>query len=98
RFSRDWSSDVCSSDLTPHGALLAFPTSLLAFLLSPFPWQAVGGSMRLKLALVDVALWWWMIPKVLVGLREAWRKQRESVGLMIQIGRASCRERGEVRG
>ena len=39
--------------------------------------------MRLKLGLIDVALWWWMIPKVVAGFREAWRRQRESVGLLI---------------
>jgi len=68
---------------TPGGVLLAFPVSLVFFLLSPFPWQALGGSLRLKLALVDVVLWWWMIPNVLAGLREAWRSQRGAVGLLM---------------
>jgi 4-amino-4-deoxy-L-arabinose transferase-like glycosyltransferase len=65
---------------TPVGMLAAFPLSLLGFLLSPFPWQVVGGSARLKFAMVDVMLWWWLIPKVVVGLREAWRTHRDVVG------------------
>jgi hypothetical protein len=72
---------------TPGGVLAAFPLSLISFLLSPYPWQALGGTMRLKLSLVDVALWWWMIPHVLAGIRKAWRTQRESIGLqMLFIG------------
>jgi Dolichyl-phosphate-mannose-protein mannosyltransferase len=65
---------------TPLGVLAALPLSLLGFLLSPFPWQAIDGSARLKLAMVDVMLWWWLIPKVVTGLRAAWRTQRELVG------------------
>ncbi len=72
---------------TPEGAALSFPASLASFLLSPYPWQVAEGSMRLKLSFVDVLLWWWMIPKVVAGLRGAWRMQRGSVGpLMLFIG------------
>jgi hypothetical protein len=68
---------------TPAGALVALPLSLLAFLLSPFPWQALGGSARLKFAMVDVALWWWLIPRIVVGMREAWRIHRAVVGHLL---------------
>ncbi len=68
---------------TPHGALVAFPLSLLAFLFSPFPWQALGGTARLKFAMVDVALWWWLIPRIVVGIREAWRMHRALVGHLL---------------
>src|SRR5690606_40414999 len=33
RFSRDWSSDVCSSDLTWFGSLMCLPVSLLFFVI-----------------------------------------------------------------
>lgn len=65
---------------TPVGVLAAFPLSLLAFLLSPFPWQALEGSARLKFAMVDVLMWYWFIPKIVDGLREAWRTHRATVG------------------
>jgi 4-amino-4-deoxy-L-arabinose transferase-like glycosyltransferase len=68
---------------TPLGVLAAFPLSLLGFLLSPFPWQVLGGSARLKFAMVDVVLWWWLIPKVVAGLRQAWRVQRPIVGQLM---------------
>src|SRR5690606_39563697 len=37
RFSRDWSSDVCSSDLDPHEALFSAYESLLAELAEDDP-------------------------------------------------------------
>lgn len=68
---------------TPEGAAASFPASLTAFLLSPYPWQVPGGSMRLKLSFMDVLLWWWMIPKVLAGVREAWRMDRRSAAALL---------------
>ena len=66
---------------TPRGLLSAFPASAASFLLSPYPW-AVTGSLRLRLALVDVTLWYWLIPAVLAGLRAAWRMHRAAVGML----------------
>ncbi len=68
---------------SPLGVLASFPLSFLAFMLSPFPWQALEGSARLKFAMVDVAVWWWLIPKIAVGLRDAWRTHRAAIGQLM---------------
>ena len=68
---------------TPGGALRAFPESFASFLLSPYPWQVPGGSLRLKLSFLEVLLWWWMLPKIVAGLRQTWRTQPGTVGLLM---------------
>src|SRR5690606_40186598 len=96
RFSRDWSSDVCSSDLRAMPARIRSLTLLNTLVdVDEFrrPWQmkpfAVPGLGRAWIALLQPAL-----------ARPMFRR----AGLLDQgamtddeIGRASCRERGEIR-
>src|SRR5690606_40751242 len=42
RFSRDWSSDVCSSDLTPYGVATGIVFYLYFILLTKFFGQTLG--------------------------------------------------------
>src|SRR5207302_2322943 len=83
RFSRDWSSDVCSSDLVDKG-------------LDAFPLDSLGERLVVSSTLVARIL-------VQPGMG-ADRQQREDPlrpprrdveGEPSEIGRASCRERGE---
>src|SRR5436305_11241118 len=82
---RDWSSDVCSSDL---------PISSLIFSLIVAGWTPLAGSMTRTSLMIFVT---WASVKGLAWRNEgvgrtATRKSR--VGFSIkQIGRASCRER-----
>src|SRR5690606_40878576 len=83
RFSRDWSSDVCSSDLANMEINMFWDG-----LFHAFTWTAT---------LVGIAMLW-----KAMGRPEVPRSGRVLVGSMImgwgwfnQIGRASCRERGE---
>src|SRR5206468_4455906 len=89
RSDRDWSSDVCSSDLIataaatvtdvpPFSPLLAFGVVLLPELLPPLEVEVEFAMPRLSSALS------------LTDLFEL------SVAPSLEIGRASCRERGEV--
>src|SRR5690606_41142973 len=77
RFSRDWSSDVCSSDLN------------MAILTSVFPPQERGKAIGINSASVYVGL---SLGPVLGGFlnhRFGWH----SIFFFCEIGRASCRER-----
>src|SRR5207302_5621544 len=90
RFSRDWSSDVCSSDLA---------RPVLSWRRSDFP---AAGSRRSALvagACLDVE------PVVLLGRKREERLTKRALDrtqrllarlFFLQIGRASCRERGEI--
>src|SRR5690606_40340009 len=88
RFSRDWSSDVCSSDLTGHHARA---TDLLDQLLTKLLLLLLEGVLELgeaRLAEVEIG--------GPAGLVE--RATRRGDGLLHvpgrrEIGRASCRER-----
>src|SRR5207253_6608079 len=88
RWPRDWSSDVCSSDLmlagTP-GAETAY--GLLTMGLS----SALGVNETLSagplIEGVDVSAF---------GLAYGTDRSGTTDGAMFEIGRASCRERGEV--
>src|SRR5690606_39734145 len=82
RFSRDWSSDVCSSDL---GAPLRHFPSLAALLTA----VAADGFRRL-VAEIDGHLARAEAAAAAEGRRLDPRTR--------QIGRASCRERGESKG
>src|SRR5690606_39963985 len=88
RFSRDWSSDVCSSDLAL--VLLIVTASLLVGFLNKFSW---GSYTALFLA------WMFTVPGpvdegtlqwLLVLMAAVWLARK------VQIGRASCRDRASV--
>src|SRR5690606_41008295 len=91
RFSRDWSSDVCSSDLEDLGitcALILTDTEGVVLgrrhdpLGVPFwncPTEGHDVVVKLEDAVIGGA----------AGVGKGWR---------MQIGRASCRERGEDQG
>src|SRR5690606_41087907 len=78
RFSRDWSSDVCSSDLLRSGDDVPAFTHLADAITSP---GAVSG--------IQVISHWQT--DFLYRMSELTRDEVESV--VSQIGRASCRER-----
>src|SRR5207302_6601554 len=92
RFSRDWSSDVCSSDL-----LVAARAARPFGLLEPYPVVArinsveprVGALDGLEVLLVGRQLFFGADDVVDAALDRA--RLRAQSG---QIGRASCRERG----
>src|SRR5690625_7450933 len=82
RWPRDWSSDVCSSDLVRHGVIAM---ELGYYAMANIHWQEAD-KFADKLAqitpdMVSKAAQRWLIPE-----------------RMAEIGRASCRERVEVRG
>src|SRR5690606_39757934 len=91
RFSRDWSSDVCSSDLTVVlAAALVSAAAALLVAAAPAPGVAVAGVVLLGLAVSG------LFPTVL-GIASA--RFRENSGTVFgilftiaQIGRASRRE------
>src|SRR5690606_40540391 len=87
RFSRDWSSDVCSSDLRDgwEGSAVSVVPALGA---SP-----VLRSRRFPVSRHEPASDYRLISKVsggLAGLRSS------KTSIKYEIGRASCRERGEI--
>src|SRR5690606_40609648 len=83
RFSRDWSSDVCSSDLP--AAVSDVPASISAQATSPTP-ESTPAAVEPEPAVVE--------PEPAPVLDQ----QPEPVQPPAQIGRASCRERVEARG
>src|SRR5690606_40974122 len=84
RFSRDWSSDVCSSDLTPFGpgAMLTVPggTSVVIAGLD-FWFEENSSDENYDPTEFDIS---------------EWRLERLLDVDCLQIGRASGRERGKV--
>src|SRR5699024_11813111 len=84
RSKRDWSSDVCSSDLSASSsnAMIAMAVAMLGVFVPLLPaigvgiWGAVVGSLTLTLLAGALAL----------------------VGGTVKIGRASCREGGRESG
>src|SRR5690606_39506250 len=89
RFSRDWSSDVCSSDLEAHdkdalsigrrpAGLSADPWTAIVLLFHDHEWEQ---------AILEWAL---DTPAFFIGAQGGFEARRA------QIGRASCRERGEM--
>jgi 4-amino-4-deoxy-L-arabinose transferase-like glycosyltransferase len=63
-------ADVDTS--TSRRALVYLPVGLFNFTLGPFPWQ--GGTFRQLAALPDVIVWWWLLPALWEGYREAQRR------------------------
>nr|MDP8928068.1 hypothetical protein [Actinomycetota bacterium] len=55
---------------TSKRAVTYLPRGLVNFMLGPFPWQIQG--IRHMPVVLDVALWWCLIPSLWVGLRHAW--------------------------
>src|SRR5690606_39863185 len=97
RFSRDWSSDVCSSDLGAEVAL--FSTLYAAY------FALKDGVMEGPLP-IDVFDFNYTIIMTIVLLTSSFTSglaihemRRNNIKAMVvwQIGRASCRERGERR-
>ena len=61
---------------SPSGMGLALLVGGLHLLLAPFPWQWVGGSLRMLLVVPEVLLWWWLLfYGVVPGLRHALRNR-----------------------
>src|SRR5690606_39530215 len=88
RFSRDWSSDVCSSDLSwcwpAHDDTFTVHGSVLATVDDPYL-DLGAGEVVAQLAWIDH----------LLGAQLDARYP--GIRARIQIGRASCRERGRGR-
>jgi len=57
---------------TSGRALVYLPVGLFNFTLGPFPWQ--GGALRQLAAMPDVIVWWWLLPALWGGYREARRR------------------------
>src|SRR5436309_11266272 len=84
RFSHDWSSDVCSSDLVVRHRLL--DVNVLAGLAGPDRGQRVPMVGRGDADDVDLLV---LEDPAQVGLAA----RLDALRLLMQIGRASCRER-----
>src|SRR5690606_39276342 len=85
RFSRDWSSDVCSSDLgrENHTRLLWVFEGFTSY---------YDDLMLLRSGVIDEADYLRMLAKTISGVRRAGGRFKQSVA---EIGRASCRDRGQ---
>src|SRR5690606_40262088 len=98
RFSRDWSSDVCSSDLDDALVLLRRQSYGVVLLDEQMPGTR-GLDLIPHLRAIDASM-----PLVMVTKSEEAGTMRDAIGaeiadyLIKQIGRASCRERVYVRG
>jgi hypothetical protein len=70
-------------------ALTYLPLALPRFVAGPFPWEIGGG--RQLLALPDAAVWWALLPALVLGLRSAWRRSgRTLLLLFLPAGAASA--------
>src|SRR5690606_39630575 len=87
RFSRDWSSDVCSSDLARSDAL--DPELAATAREARFIYLGSGSPMHLRSVLKDSPVW--------DAIVEAWQGGAVLAGTGAEIGRASCRDRVCVR-
>src|SRR5690606_41001624 len=94
RFSRDWSSDVCSSDLLDAGERIAVH--------DPLPWtraqqsRADNYSPGLVVTFNRKVPGWAAGETAEVSRIEGGEVLLRTVGGERQIGRASCRERAEI--
>src|SRR5690606_40410363 len=89
RFSRDWSSDVCSSDLGGPGVVEGVEVAVPG----AQPGAEVFGR-HLAVALADVAAV--LVADVPQGERRVRAVPLGEQGGEAEIGRASCREREEM--
>src|SRR5207253_5271118 len=87
RWPRDWSSDVCSSDLGDHPTGVSLFAAIMTAL---YQRDRTGRGTMVSTSLLANGLWWnaTQIQAALCGARVEPRPPRE------EIGRASCRERG----
>src|SRR5690606_40414615 len=91
RFSRDWSSDVCSSDLRSHEKRVELAKQNGRSMVRER--DVTGASLRLAARFADGG--------VLHQNKGAITKtiaQCQALLVGVQIGRASCRERGWISG
>src|SRR5207302_4746139 len=96
-FSRDWSSDVCSSDLTPPCAMRKPSSQRLHHALAEAPRQSGKPAAFPIEGVTRVA------PENLIAavpgkyhLDDFAGQLRDHISRNREIGRASCRERGEM--
>jgi hypothetical protein len=66
---------------TPEEALLFLPQGLFYFLTVPLPWQF--GSLRQNLVIPETAFWILLYPLILVGMRQALRRNFQGAVLLI---------------
>src|SRR5206468_5504374 len=96
RSDRDWSSDVCSSDLFHQPILVVADTALLDTL--PKRDFRAGYAELVKFGLLgDAGFFGWLE----ANWQEAFAggpAREHAIAIACQIGRASCRERGEEAG
>jgi len=60
---------------SPPQLALALALGAAHLLMAPFPWQMVGGSLRMLLSLPEMVVWWWLVWFALLpGVREALRR------------------------
>src|SRR5690606_40900969 len=86
RFSRDWSSDVCSSDLDP-GEPAGEPEEVE---MSTNDWILLVIAVVVALVVVAVLVWTFRNRRA-----ERRRAEAERLRRSVEIGRAAGRERGE---
>src|SRR5690606_39827769 len=93
RFSRDWSSDVCSSDLAMWPLVIACLAALTVALpaISPrrFAIQPFAGVYGAVMLAIQGAM-------LLIGMTALLAGAGYAVPVSTEIGRASCRERGGI--
>src|SRR5690606_40726723 len=89
RFSRDWSSDVCSSDLLANGTqvLVPFSNRLLPLALAVAN-GVVGSSLRSSISAAVTS----DSPEAIFGNQAFFRAALPNFWIGKEIGRASCRE------
>src|SRR5690606_39673103 len=91
-FSRDWSSDVCSSDLGPPS-----PGSIFAYFAVSPPSGVVGMIIQVLIAaaVAFAAAWFLLVTDKTVKIEnEEFEAQQAAEA---EIGRASCRESGRCQ-
>src|SRR5207302_6693837 len=92
RFSRDWSSDVCSSDLVSEAARIVSQSDLLpmitatsgVFAVNPSPFLCIPGSLAM------------ITPSIADGTATGYTNAGTEANTT-KIGRASCRERRNMK-
>src|SRR5690606_39739058 len=95
RFSRDWSSDVCSSDLNKHirftGSKQA-ETELLLFFCEKMKKSGIRMDNSVQLS----NLYFQQLRKIEKAIEAQHEDLQYDYRKKLEIGRASCRERVEV--